>query len=68
MLYVINIQVRRTETNANYVKRETLTETQIVDAIDESDAIQKLNMFYNEKQTEYITYEFTIQSINAVIL
>ena len=68
MLHVINIRVNRIETTTDYVKRETLTETQIVEADNESEAIYKLNTFYNEKQTESVTYEFMVQSINSLIL
>jgi hypothetical protein len=68
MLHVINIRVNQIETTTDYVKKQTLTETQIVDATTEEDAIDKLQLFYNEKQTDSITYEFTIQSINPIII
>lgn len=68
MLHIINIRVNQIETTTDYVKKQTLTETHIVDADTDSEAIHKLNTFYNEKQTDCITYEFIIQSINPIII
>lgn len=68
MLYITTLRLKKIKTISDNISIETITETQIIDATTEEDAINKLRLFYNEKQNETIVYEFDIQSINPIII
>ena len=67
MLYIATLLITVEETSTDYVKRETLTETQLIDAVSQAEAEQKIQTFYNNKQTSIIKYNVMIQSINSVL-
>ncbi len=63
MIYIANILERKYDTNSLDINHVA----QLIDADNESDAITKLNSYYNSLDNGTISYEIVIKTITPTI-
>lgn len=68
MLYITTIRVIKTETTLTYVKKDSLNDTHLIEAVDELDARQKLNLYYQSLEVPGVSYSVDVVSIHTIIV
>lgn len=68
MLYITTIRIISTETTEQFVKKTTTHATHLVEAENELSAQQKVVTFYQNQQTENISYDIEFKNMHTTII
>ena len=67
MIYIANIKKSKIQDTGKFVRKEFITESHIVDAINETQVEEKIRAYYDNITTDGITYIIEYQSIYPLL-